>query len=67
MIDVKELQRKYSLEELNAAAERYFAKVDDHTYLLSKPFASVHECPKLLFPFEGQAPLPRRRESQPGR
>jgi SAM-dependent methyltransferase len=51
MIDVKTLIQQYSIEELNAAAEQYFAGIKDPTYLLSKPFAAAEECPRLLFSF----------------
>lgn len=51
MIDVKTLLQQYSILELNAAAEQYFARITDPTYLLSKPFAAAEECPRLLFSF----------------
>ncbi|HLJ47666.1 MAG TPA: class I SAM-dependent methyltransferase [Bryobacteraceae bacterium] len=51
MIEVKELLQKYSVDDLNRAAEEYFAKLDDHTYHLCKPFAGPEDCPKVMFQF----------------
>jgi SAM-dependent methyltransferase len=51
MINVKDLLRRFTTEELNQKAEEYFAKIDDRTYLLAKPFANVEECSKILFSF----------------
>jgi SAM-dependent methyltransferase len=51
MIHVKDLLRLHTTEELNRKAEEYFAKIEDRTYLLSKPFATIEECTKLLFNF----------------
>lgn len=47
-IDVKALIKSLTQEELIEAAERYFATVTDPSFHLSKPFASVDECPTLL-------------------
>jgi SAM-dependent methyltransferase len=51
MIDVKDLLRRFTPEELNAKAEEYFARIEDRTYLLAKPFADVQECGQALFSF----------------
>lgn len=51
MIDPKQLMRQHSTDELNKAAEEYFAKVHDYTYLLRKPFTAPDECSKLLLLF----------------
>ncbi len=63
MIDAKELLQRYSIEELNEAAEQYFVKITDHTYLLTKPFATADECAKMMFQFsaviQGLQLLPR--------
>jgi SAM-dependent methyltransferase len=49
MISVKDLLKRFTPEDLNRKAEEYFAKIDDRTYLLSKPFAAADEAAKLLF------------------
>jgi hypothetical protein len=51
VINVKDLLKRFTTEELNQKAEEYFAKIDDRTYLLAKPFANVEECSKILFSF----------------
>ena len=51
MINVKDLLKRFTTEELNQKAEEYFAKLDDRTYLLAKPFANAEECAKILFSF----------------
>ena len=51
MIDVKQLLRETSLEELNRLAEEYFAREKNWTYYLSKPFGSIDEAPQLLINF----------------
>ena len=51
MINVKDLLKRLTTEELNQKAEEYFAKIDDRTYLLAKPFANAEECSKILFSF----------------
>jgi ubiquinone/menaquinone biosynthesis C-methylase UbiE len=51
MIDVRTLIQQYSIEELNAAAEQYFVRIIDPTYLLSKPFAEAEECSRILISF----------------
>ena len=51
LVDVVRLIEEYSVEELCQAAEDYFKKVKDLNYLLSKPFASLHEAPSLLINF----------------
>jgi SAM-dependent methyltransferase len=51
MISVKDVLKQNSTDDLNRKAEEYFAKIEDPTYLLSKPFAAIDECSKLLFNF----------------
>jgi SAM-dependent methyltransferase len=48
LIDVRELISKASLEELNNAAERYFAGLASWDHHLAKPFSSSDEAPDLL-------------------
>jgi SAM-dependent methyltransferase len=50
-IDVQRLIRELSVEELNRFAEDYFAKLDNHDYLLAKPFNLAEEAPQLLINF----------------
>jgi ubiquinone/menaquinone biosynthesis C-methylase UbiE len=47
-IDVKDLIRDYSVEELNEAAEEYFARLDNWDRLLAKPFSSSNDAIHLL-------------------
>ena len=51
MIDVQQLMRETSIEELNRLAEEYFARETDWTYYLAKPFGSIDETPQLLINF----------------
>jgi len=51
MIDVRDLLKRFSTDELNRKAEDYFARIEDRTYLLAKPFAEFEECAKALFSF----------------
>jgi 2-polyprenyl-3-methyl-5-hydroxy-6-metoxy-1,4-benzoquinol methylase len=51
LIDVNELLAQYTVEELAASAEEYFARLDNWTVLLAKPVYSVHEAPELLTSF----------------
>lgn len=51
MIDVRELIKNLSQEELRNSAEAYFALIKDPTYHLAKPFGSIDECPTLLTHF----------------
>ncbi|HBB35126.1 MAG TPA: hypothetical protein DDZ80_22850 [Cyanobacteria bacterium UBA8803] len=51
LIDVKELIKQLSVEELCQTAEDYFARLTDWNYHLSKPFASINETPELLLGF----------------
>lgn len=48
LIDVRQRIATYSVEELNATADAYFARLDNWDYLLSKPLAQVGEAPELL-------------------
>jgi 2-polyprenyl-3-methyl-5-hydroxy-6-metoxy-1,4-benzoquinol methylase len=47
LIDVRELLDRYSVEELAESADEYFARLNDWTHLLTKPY-SVQEAPELL-------------------
>jgi ubiquinone/menaquinone biosynthesis C-methylase UbiE len=48
LIDVGELMARQSVEEHCRAAEEYFARLDDWSHHLAKPFASIDEAPQLL-------------------
>ena len=48
LVDVKALITSTSLEELNAAAEEYFASLTNWDHHLAKPFSGVDEAPWLL-------------------
>lgn len=50
-IDVRELIRTLTVEELCQRAEEYFAKLTNWDYLLAKPFGLNTETPELLFGF----------------
>jgi SAM-dependent methyltransferase len=50
-IDVKDLIASTSIEELNAAAEQYFASLTNWDHHLAKPFSGVDEAPWLLTHF----------------
>lgn len=50
-IDVKQLIAESSIDELNKLAETYFARTEDWTFHLSKPFGSIDEAPQLLINF----------------
>jgi SAM-dependent methyltransferase len=47
-IEVAELVEQTTIEELNAAAEAYFASLTNWDHQLSKPFSQPHEAPALL-------------------
>ena len=47
-IDVAELVEHTSIEELNQAAEEYFASITQWDHQLTKPFSQAHESPTLL-------------------
>ncbi len=47
-IDVAELVEHTSIEELNRAAEEYFASITQWDHQLTKPFSQAHEAPTLL-------------------
>jgi ubiquinone/menaquinone biosynthesis C-methylase UbiE len=47
-IDVAELVERTSIEELNRAAEEYFASITNWDHQLAKPFSQAHEAPTLL-------------------
>lgn len=51
LIDAKLLVSRYSVEELAATAEDYFARITDPWYHTVKPFASPEECPDNLGSF----------------
>jgi SAM-dependent methyltransferase len=48
LIDVRRRIATYSVEELNATADAYFARLDNWDYLLAKPLAQIGESPELL-------------------
>ena len=48
LIDVRQRIATYSVEELNATADAYFARLDNWDYLLAKPLAQIGESPELL-------------------
>ena len=50
-IDVRELIASRAVAEHNALAEDYFAKLEDWTYHLGKPFSAFDETPQLLVNF----------------
>lgn len=50
-INPKELVKIYSIEELSATAEEYFARITDPWYHTVKPFASPEEAPDNLGSF----------------
>jgi SAM-dependent methyltransferase len=50
-IDVKDLIASTSIEELNAAAEQYFASLTNWDYHLAKPFSGMDDAPWLLTHF----------------
>jgi ubiquinone/menaquinone biosynthesis C-methylase UbiE len=47
-IDVAELVSQTTIEELNHAAEEYFASITNWDHQLTKPFSQAHEAPTLL-------------------
>ncbi|MFN2240562.1 MAG: methyltransferase domain-containing protein, partial [Thermoanaerobaculia bacterium] len=51
LIDVQELIRNHSIEELNRSAEAYFSTLRSWDFHLSKPFCSTAEAPALLINF----------------
>lgn len=51
MIDVKQLMRSLSQEELIAAAEAYYQSMVDPAFQLAKPFSGIDDCPSLLASF----------------
>jgi SAM-dependent methyltransferase len=51
VVDVKDLIASTSVDELNAAAEQYFASLTNWDHHLAKPFSGVDEAPWLLTHF----------------
>jgi ubiquinone/menaquinone biosynthesis C-methylase UbiE len=47
-IDVAELVEQTSIDQLNRAAEEYFASITNWDHQLTKPFSQAHEAPSLL-------------------
>jgi ubiquinone/menaquinone biosynthesis C-methylase UbiE len=47
-IEVAELVEQTTIEELNHAAEAYFASITNWDHQLTKPFSQAHEAPALL-------------------
>ena len=60
-VDVHELMARYTVEELCEAAEKYFNRLMNWDYLLSKPFAEATEASAILLNFSylinGSKPL----------
>lgn len=50
-VDVRQLIKELSVEELNKSAEGYFAELDSWEHHLAKPFADIIETPELLVSF----------------
>ncbi|HEX8176597.1 MAG TPA: methyltransferase domain-containing protein [Pyrinomonadaceae bacterium] len=50
-VDVRQLIKNLSVEELNESAEEYFAQLESWEHHLAKPFADVIETPELLVSF----------------
>ena len=48
LIDPAEIIARYSLEELNAASDDYYRKMQDPSSMLRKPFAFAQETPEML-------------------
>lgn len=48
MINPKDIIEKYSVEELNETAEKYFSSIDDPSYLMAKPLNGFSETPPLF-------------------
>jgi hypothetical protein len=48
MVDVRQLIEKYSIEELNEAADEYFSRLGNWDRLLAKPFGSSNDAIHLL-------------------
>jgi len=48
VIDVNDLIARYSIEELNQAADEYFSRLSDWDRLLAKPFSSSNDAIHLL-------------------
>ena len=50
-IDVRQLIKELSVEELCQTAEEFFARLPNWDYLHSKPFAAINETPELFVCF----------------
>ncbi len=48
LIDPRDVIENTSIEQLNSAAEEYFAAIADRTHLFAKPFSGLRESPDLL-------------------
>ena len=48
-IDPNELIRDHSVEELCATSENYFRRIEDPSYLLTRPFSDLSESPMYLY------------------
>jgi SAM-dependent methyltransferase len=48
LIEARDLLEKYTVDELNAFAEEYFARIPSWDYHLAKPLGSLAEAPVLL-------------------
>jgi SAM-dependent methyltransferase len=51
LIDVRNLIRTRTPEQLKYSADAYFATISDPAYHLAKPFSSLDECPILILQF----------------
>ncbi len=51
MVDVKELLKSYTIEELCQRADEYYLKRESNDYLLAKPLIDADEAPHLLINF----------------
>ena len=48
LIDVRQLMKELTVDELRQTAEEFFARLGNWDYLHSKPFAAINETPELL-------------------
>jgi 2-polyprenyl-3-methyl-5-hydroxy-6-metoxy-1,4-benzoquinol methylase len=50
-VDVRDVLRRHSVEDLCRSAEEYFARLANYDYHLAKPLGSIDECPEILICF----------------
>lgn len=64
-VDVRDLARRYTIEELNQAADEYYARRENDVYFFAKPLALTGEAPLILIQFakllQGLRLLPEHR------